>query len=1276
MPETLESKLSAARLRWRGLRMAGGLAASVALLCALMLLSFHSDRLVVLSNGGRLGWLIGLVVGLAAALLAFVLIPVRRRIPDEAVAAEVERKYPALNERLLTTVTLANSPQAAGVSGAMVGHLARETERLSAPLNFAQAIPTRPVRLPVAMASALGLLFLGHTVIAPQAMQAWANRILHPGADIPIYANTKVRLTPEMPVVPRGESFSLDVTLGGRLTDTAVLHYQFEGASPAKTTLKPLPAAASGETTRRFTCTFDDVQQNVTLYATAGDGHTNPLTIRVEDRPTVLDVHLRLTYPDYMHRPAETLDATTGNIVAPVGTRVQVETKANKLLADAHLLLNGKESGAWAVENETARGSLTVTKDQSYAVRLVDRNGWENLAPPQYTIRAQPDQPPVVRIEKPGLDMERTPQSVVSLRVVATDDYGVQSLGIAYEIGTRKGNLPLAGANGQKEVAVGGAWSLGSLALKPGEEIVYAAVAKDGDTVSGAHTGKSATFRIRIVSVAELKERTDAAIAQEREALNQLVQRQKEAQALLAKARQQPQKTENLAAAQAAERSISQEAEELSRRMQQTSETLRDNNLASQSQQKRRDETQKAVENLAQKQMPRAADTIQQAEQQPGERPNSLANAAQQEQAIQKELERIARENAKAPEAGELAKEADQLAQAQQKLAEKADLLNAQREANPANQNNPKQMTPQEREQARQLAKEQADLKAQTDALQKQVNEAARDAKETGKPNAAALQKAAQQMQKAQTAQKQSGAQQDLQKGQPSDAANKQNEAAQDLQKLAEQLDPSAAKKPNDAAMQKQADALNKLADKLHEMAREQQQVARDAQFSPDKQTAQKLADQEQKLGDQAQQAGQSLKNQPSAQQALQRAQQQMSEAKKQLQDGQSSQATPAAREAVRQLLRAEAEARDAARQMEQQQGAEQAQKQFEQMAKEQRQLQKQTQALDEARKNGTSLTPEQARQADALQKKQNALLGKTRGMNAEMPTQGFKWAAEEAAKRMDRANNGLQQKNTGSETQRQQEQAAQTLERIARSLKQEAEGARQQQMQQESGQQSQADQQMADAAGELQLSREMQSQIRQETGSLNQQRQRNPNGQMTAGQQRELNDLRDAQRETQRIAERAARQLRGSPQISQKVQDAAQKMEEVRDQLDQQQTGQPTQGRQQEIVQMLDQAIQQTRQAMREQRQQMAQQGQQPGQQPGQQMAQQSGGNTPGKRDAPIEKAKLGRQDPFDQRGKGFTQMTPRAQQSLREGRQERIPAEYRDLVERYYKALSERGK
>lgn len=1279
-PNSWQAKLAAARRRWRAVAATGGGAAAFGLVTLACLLSFHVDRLLALTTPGRQAWLIGILAATVVSVFFFLLLPLRRPLADEAVAAQVERTYPVLNERLLTTIELSRAGAGAGVSGAMISQVAMETERISGTLDFVRAVPTDSVKRPAVFAGFAAVLFMGHVALLPNEMGVWLRRILNPAADIPLYARTLVWVGPGDVVVPRGEDVDIAVKTQGALPDRATLHYRFEGGRWAEAELSKgrtigpnAVTAKAGEIVpeqRIFGFKLADAQQTLTYYATAGDGRANPHTIRVEDRPTILNVKLNLDYPAYTHRRSEIVSATGGNIVAPVGTHVAVEATANKPLRSVTVEKGGKDVGPWTVSGETARGELAVLKDENYTLHLKDEHGFDAANPPQYTIRAQPDQTPQVQIQKPGADLERSPFGMVDLKVTATDDFGVSDLRLAYNVGKRTGGVPLPGANGGKTAAAGGPWSLANLHLKAGDTVTYQAVATDNDDITGPHVGRSATYNVRIIGAAELKERLEAAKQQEREALKLLIQHQKEAQSQLAVAQKtsKPEAATKEQQAQQSQRQVAQETADLANKMRQTSEQLRDNNMATQSEVKQRQSAEQQLQTLAQKAMPQAADQIQR---------KNLPEAALQEEAIRRQLEQMTEKTASPPDAFQLAQKADQLSQQQQKLAEQAALKDAQMGGK-----TPQEMTPQERADLNDLAKKQAALKQQTEALKNQIQQAAKDAQERKQPSAGDLQDAARQMDRSGVQQKQQSAQQDLQHGEPRQASPKQTDAAKDLHNLAKSLEQAAINQQSAEAMKRRGEQLDKLADKLQEMANQQAQVADQARKNNSAEANQALMNKEQGLQSKAQDAAGQLNDMQQAQQLVQRASQNMQDTNKSLQKSDRENANSTAREATRQLLQAAQDLRSASQSMQQAQETKQAQREVERLARDQRDLHQQTQQLEaNVQKQNLSQAQQQAiqKQQQTLSQSQDKLQQRTQELKPDLPTQAFKWAMDQAAQRMEGAKRNLQQRNTGADTQRQQENAAQTLERIGRALDQQAQGEQQQAEQQQSGQQGGGEQQQAKAQGELQLAREMQSQIRQETASVDQRRSQNPDHRPTSDQEREIDQLAQAQRETQRITKRAADQIKSMQNLNQMVQKAADDMDDVRDRLQRKQTDNDTQGRQEKIVKTLDQALDKIKEAMRQQRQQMAQQKQQKPGDKGQQQAQaeQPGGNKPAKQTfSPLSDIKPGAFHGVNQTGRGFKDLSPHAQQALREGRQEKVPAEYRDLVNQYYKALSERAK
>ena len=269
-------------------------------------------------------------------------------------------------------------------------------------------------------------------------------------------------------------------------------------------------------------------------------------------------------------------------------------------------------------------------------------------------------------------------------------------------------------------------------------------------------------------------------------------------------------------------------------------------------------------------------------------------------------------------------------------------------------------------------------------------------------------------------------------------------------------------------------------------------------------------------------------------------------------------------------------------------------------------------------------------------------------------------------------AETGLRTSNTGADTRRQQANAAQILDRLARALGKDS--AAQQQQAQSGGKQGDNASQNAQSAAELQLAREMEAQLRQETGNLDERRKQNQNRSLSAQQQRELERLSNGQRENQQAMQRLSAKMKTDPNLAEQVKKAADSMDDIHELLDKsKETGQVTQRKQDDVISMLDKAA---AQAEKQQRQQMAQKGKQ-GQQMAEAKGQQPGGNKPAPKSfAPIVAAQDSHKYNNSQLGKGFKGLSDRAQQSMKEGQQEKAPAEYRDLINQYYKALSEKAK
>ncbi len=1318
---SLEQKLAGMRRYFRTTQFLTGTFWCVGVLAVLGLLCFHLDHATGgLSVGARYGWRwTAAILLLVTAILALVR-PLFHRLTSSQLAAQVEIRYPVLKERLLTAVDLVPAMQGAGnatspgFSRSMASSLIRETLEASTKLDFRRAVHLKPLRTAFAVA-ALASLSLGVSAARlPEAFGNWMRRMANPAADIAPWAGTRVWVKPNTTLIAKNTGITLSVATLGDKAENCTLYYRPEGDATAawkSVALKSPQQLSSTEAAKlddgtsrlasnstqvpngaKFTHKLPNLTETMTFYAVANDGRSNERRVQVEERPALLSVKMRLKFPAYMRRPDQILPETTGDFAAPLGTQVEVTGKANKALKTAEFSGDGAPNGNWRVDKDTLSGNLTVRKDGSYRLHLIDTYGFDNPNEPRYEIRVLKDETPRVQIMRPGTDIDLVPNGSFKINMSANDDYGVAAMRLNYDklqrqenraireqIVTGKQSLPLPDFKPERSVNLAVRWDISNDNAKPGDILQYAVSATDNDTVSGAHTGKSAAFRVRIVSVLEMQKRLKEQLDAETRALAEIRKTQIESQKQVQNNRIKPDAAK-LAQAQELQRAAAQDAKTLVQRMAETSTQLENNNLATSSELKRRDAASEMMQSLAQSKMPQASEKIQNAQAAGNNKPqrnDALKETEKQQNAIRQDIEKVREMLERTPPPDQLANEAARLAQEQERLADAARFL-AEDIQGTRQETKSNALTPEQKDALKINQDQQRQASAESRKLERQLEQAAQNAQERGdKQTAEALQKAAQAMKQGQAEQNQNAAQKQLQQNNPSDAANPQDKAANALKKAAEATQ-QATNKPQPDSPQAAADRLEKAAQQLRDLAQQQRETTEKIQNSNDPQRNKELAQRENAIRQQAQEASKGLKDSQQAQKSAQQAQQSLSQSQQNLKQNQAQNAKQPAKDAAQQLEKAAQQAEQSAQQMRQQQQAQEMAEKVERLAQTQRALQRTTERLNNT-KAQNKMDAAAERELGQVSERQKQAAQQAKEMAEQFPSPAFQKAMSMASEQMKAASQNLSQPkpDTGSETQASQNRAAQTLETIARSLQQQGQNPnnpnQQNGEQQNSPPMSPQQAQQQAALGDLMLAQGLQQQLKNETQQLDKTRQQNPNQQLTPQQQKQSNQLSQGQRTAQDIAQNAAQQLQSEQELSQAVQNAAEQMGQAGQKLSQQQTGQPTQGNQENAIQGLDKAAKQLQQKMQQQQQQ--QQAQNNGQQQG--MPQPNPKNGDSKKSLTrIEDVKKGNRAGVDSRAGTFGGLDPRTQRTLREGQGEKVPAEYQDLVKRYYRALSEKGK
>src|SRR5712692_6970435 len=195
--------------------------------------------------------------------------------------------------------------------------------------------------------------------------------------------------------------------------------------------------------------------------------------------PIVGDLTITYLYPQYTGLPARTEEGTAGDLRAPRGTEAHITARADRDLAEAAAVVNGKPVKllAQGPGRRQLSGSLTLTQPGRWSFRFLDAKGRTIAQGPERPVEIVADQPPQVTIEAPSeKTLEVDPQGRV---VLQTPGQAARRLRGTYS------------------------WELSPLRLRAGDKVTYAVEARDNDAVDGPQRGASATQVLKVFSAAE-----------------------------------------------------------------------------------------------------------------------------------------------------------------------------------------------------------------------------------------------------------------------------------------------------------------------------------------------------------------------------------------------------------------------------------------------------------------------------------------------------------------------------------------------------------------------------------------------------------------------------------------------------------------------------------------------------------------------------------------------------------------------------------------------------
>lgn len=357
LPDRVIDVLSQLRSRIRSYVLVEGLSLFVAACGIIFWLSLSLDwlyyqwRRLELPVAFRQTYVILTVVVLAYLLVHWLIARLLRSMRTRALAMVLERQFPEIDNRLITTVELSSQSDSSHKFSSMTEHMLRRTvdeaNKLLEQLDLGAVFNNGPLRRAVVFAVAAVVSIGTLAAINQQAMARWVAgyvyfedeywkretelklRVLaQPGDQVRDFEEGVYRH-------PRGEELSLliEIREGSTPPERVVIDYRTEAGTRGS-----VPVSVSQE--GKFRHTISGVLEDLRIWVSGGDYTSRrPYTVRMVEPPRVNELTLFCQYPEYTGlneadagAEGTALPVRGVSMSVPLGTRFLLEAKANKHL--------------------------------------------------------------------------------------------------------------------------------------------------------------------------------------------------------------------------------------------------------------------------------------------------------------------------------------------------------------------------------------------------------------------------------------------------------------------------------------------------------------------------------------------------------------------------------------------------------------------------------------------------------------------------------------------------------------------------------------------------------------------------------------------------------------------------------------------------------------------------------------------------------------------------------------------------------------------------------
>jgi len=433
LPEGLEQALIALRRWYRLVMMTTGLFLLLGVVSGLILIQGLADWWIDLPWLARAVFLVADIFLLSLLYRSHLHRPLQKKLGLSETALLVEKKWPELNQSVITAVELAEgNARASRGSPQLVEVVLEQARERTAALDFNEVVPTRAFRRWLLCGGGAALVVLALAWAAWPASLVLVERICLLNVPLPT-RTTVVSITRDM-IKPIGGDVEVRARAEGVIPKHGSVTVAYEQDTVQVYPLTPLPDAPA-----TFSFTVHNLQKPFRYRFSLNDGRGPEFTVKAKVPPALASVECTQVFPAYtkIFHPRK-LPPTGLTLLA--GSILKLKVVATETLASATVIQQGVSQTIPMTLNPTNQSieadvPIPAKDLTGFSIHLVDADGLGSMNETVYPIEIVPDKPPTVKIIAPAAESETiTLRAKPVIEFQASDDYGLTQLSFNYEL--------------------------------------------------------------------------------------------------------------------------------------------------------------------------------------------------------------------------------------------------------------------------------------------------------------------------------------------------------------------------------------------------------------------------------------------------------------------------------------------------------------------------------------------------------------------------------------------------------------------------------------------------------------------------------------------------------------------------------------------------------------------------------------------------------------------------------------------------------------------------